>query len=199
MILFYKVLSNVLHPAILPCIGAGVYLVVLPLPLSPMQKYLIFAIVFGATFVIPLLTLFLLKAMGYVKTNNANTIQERKLPVSLMFINYLFLAQILKEIIQLRELTILAYTTALGLLVIRLLFYVNIKASLHMLGMAGLLGFTLIYGVNYGYSNGIIALQIALLGALATARLQLKAHNIRELFIGVSLGLFVPIVLNLFL
>lgn len=193
---FYKVLSLVLHPVFLPSIGAGVYLFFLPLPLYVAQKYLVFFIVLGATFVVPVLTLFLLKFTGYVKTNDAETIEERKLPVVLMIVNYLFLAVTLQEIWQLKELTILAYSTAVGLIVTSILFYTQTKVSLHMLGITGVLGFTLIYGGNYQFPSIIIALLIVFIGLLATARLQLKAHNIKEVLIGGGLGLFVPVVLN---
>ncbi|NIJ44246.1 hypothetical protein FHR24_000685 [Wenyingzhuangia heitensis] len=196
---FYKVISYILHPVFLPSIATGIYLSVLPLPLSSAQKYLVFFIVLGSTLVVPLATLFLLRLVGIVKTNQAETIQERKIPVLLMIANYLFLAYALQEIWQLRELIILAYATAVGLIVTSFMFYTKTKISLHMLGLAGLLGFTLIYGENYEYANKTIALIVALLGGLATARLQLKAHNIKEIIWGISLGLLLPIVLSYFL
>lgn len=195
MIKLYKAISVLLHPVFLPSIGAGIYLSVLPLPLSPAQKYLVFFIVLGSTLIVPLLTLFLLRVLGSVKTNQAETIQERKIPVVLMIVNYLFLGRVLQDLWQLRELTILAYATAAGLVVTSLMFYTKTKISLHMLGMAGMLGFTLVYGANYGYANKTIALLVALLGCLATARLQLKAHNVKEIVWGVSLGLITPLVL----
>ncbi|MDO6737603.1 hypothetical protein [Wenyingzhuangia sp. 2_MG-2023] len=192
----YQVLSILLHPVLLPTIAALVYLNVLPMPLSSMQKYMIFFIVIGGTFLVPLCTLLILRMMGYVKTNDAKTIEERKFPVFLMIFNYLFLGQVLQSIWQMRELTILAYATAIGLFAVGILFYAKIKVSLHMLGMTGLLGFVLVYGASYGYSNILVAFLVMLTGALATARLSLKAHNSKEIWIGASLGLMLPIVLS---
>jgi len=137
--------------------------------------------------------------MGYIKTNEVKTIDERKFPVFLMIFNYLFLGQVLHNIWQMRELTILAYATAMGLLVVVLLLYTKTKVSLHMLGMTGLLGFVLVYGASYCYSNLLIALLVMFTGALATARLYLKAHNYKEVLLGASLGLSLPIVLSFFL
>lgn len=192
----YKGISVILHPIFLPMFGAWVYLNVLPLPISSMQIYLIFFIVVGATFLVPLLTIFLLRFMGYIKSIEATTIKERKLPVVLMIVNYLFLAQMLGRIWQLRELTILAYATALGLLVTIFLFYKKIKVSLHMIGMAGLLGFTVVYGANYQYPIVMIAFLFVLTGLLATARLKLKAHDFKEIVIGTSLGVLLPILIS---
>lgn len=193
---FYKGLSVVLHPVFLPTITTIVYLLTLPQPLSNMQRWMVFFMVFGATCLIPLLTLYLLKLVGYVKTLEVETIKERKLPVIIMIVNYLFLAQVLQEIWQLRELTILVYSTAIGLIITSFLFYAKTKLSLHMLGMAGVLGCALLYGVSYQYPNKTIALLIMLLGALATARLELKAHNFKEIILGISCGLFVPFILS---
>ncbi len=199
MIKFYKTLSIVLHPIFLPSITTGIYLAVLPLPLSLMQKGMVFLMVFGATCLIPLLTLYLLKLVGYVKTFQAESIQERKLPVIIMIINYLFLAQVLQEIWQVRELTILVYSTAIGLIVTSFMFYIKTKMSLHMLGMAGVVSFSLLYGVNYEYANKTIALLVIFLGTLGTARLQLKAHDFKEIALGFSFGLLTPIVLSFIL
>ncbi len=199
MLKFYKLLSVLLHPVFIPIVATGIYLSVLPLPIVQTQKYLLFFLVTGATLLLPLLTLFLLKLTGYVKTNEATTIAERKLPVIVMVVNYLFLAITLQKVWQVRELTILAYATAINLLVTYVFFYAKIKISLHMLGMAGLLGFTLVYGINYGYSIPIIALLIILTGVLATARLFLKAHTLREVVAGTLLGVAIPMVLHLFL
>ncbi|MGY5351776.1 hypothetical protein ACXGQW_04315 [Wenyingzhuangia sp. IMCC45533] len=196
---FYKVLSVVLHPVFLPTIATLIYLLVLPQPLHFAQQSLVFAMVFGATCLVPLLTLYLLKLVGYIKTFQAESIQERKLPVVIMIVNYLFLAQVLQEIWQLRELTILAYSTAIGLIITSFLFYAKTKLSLHILGMAGIISFALLYGANYQYANKTIALLVLLLGALATARLQLKAHNFREVILGLSFGLLTPMLLSYFL
>jgi len=195
----YKAISVLLHPVFLPSITTGVYLFVLSLPLTVTQQYLIFCIVLGSTLVVPLATLFLLKLVGIVKTNEAETIAERKIPVMLMIVNYLFLGRVLQEIWQVRELMLLVYGTALGLAVTMFMFYKNTKISLHMLGMSGLLSFALIYGVNYGYANNTIALLILLLSCLATARLQLRAHNVKEVIWGTVLGLANPLILNFLL
>jgi len=199
MLKFYKVLSLILHPVFLPAMASGVYLCVLPLPLLVIQKYFVFLLVIGATLIVPLLTLFLLKKIGYVKTNHAVTIEERKIPVIVMIVNYIFLASVLQEIWQLRELVVLTYATSLCLLVTSVMFYLKTKISLHMIGMASVLGFTLVYGINYVFSTITIALLFILVGLLATARLELKAHNFKEIVLGTSLGVLLPIVLNVLL
>lgn len=196
---FYNRVSLVLHPVFLPIIAAAIYLYVLPTPLITVQKYVVLGVVAGSTFLVPLLTLYLLKRIGYVKSNEAKSIEERKIPVLIMMVNFLFLGKALQEIWQVKELTVLGYATALALLITRLGFYVQTKISLHMIGMAGLLGFTLVYGVNYSYPSITIGVLIFLTGLLATARLQLKAHTAIEVGIGTLLGVGLPILINVFL
>lgn len=193
---FYKIVSVVLHPIFLPFFGTWVYLNTLPLPMSKMQIYLIFFIVLGATFLVPLFTIFLLKFTGHVKSIQTTTANERKLPVALMIVNYLFLAVMIGRIWQVRELAILAYATSIGLMIAMFFLYKKIKVSLHMIGMAGLLGLSIVYGSIYGYPIPTISLLFVLTGLLATARLKLKAHNFKEIIMGFSLGLLLPILIN---
>lgn len=191
-----KVTSYLLHPILLPTYATLVYLQILPIPLFPIQKYMILFIVIGGSFLVPLATLIILKIIGYVKTNDAETIEERKLPVIVMVFNYIFLGQSLAKIWQIRELSILAYATALGLLISAVFLYKNIKVSLHMIGVSGTLGFFVIFGNAYNYPVLLIAILTILAGALATARLHLKAHNAKEIIIGSSIGICMPILLN---
>lgn len=193
---FYNIISSILHPVLLPLVATVFYLFKLPLFLTSPQKQMIIVMVLIATFVVPILTFLILKGVGYIKTYKAGTIEERKLPVLLMIVNYLFLAQILKEIFMLRELIILVYATAIGLIITSLMFYARIKVSLHMLGMSGLVSFVLLCGHKYLYSHWLIAVLIILMGLLATARLQLKAHTMKEVVIGTTFGLLIPGVLS---
>jgi len=148
----YKITSAVLHPIGLPFLATVIYLYKLPLLINYQQKKLVLLMVFGFTFVIPLITFLLLKWMGYIKTIKASSIAERKIPVLLMTVNYLYLGQLIKETYYLRELFILIEATAIGLLLTSILFYVRIKVSLHMLGMAGLLSFVLLCSSYYYYT-----------------------------------------------
>lgn len=191
-----KFISYLLHPVLLPTYAVLIYLQTLPIPLFKIQKYMIFFIVIGGTFFIPLITLFILKFLGYVKTNDAKTVDERKLPVLIMAFNYLFLGQSLQKIWQVRELTILAYATSISLLVTAYFLFRKTKVSLHMLGISGLLGFFLIYGNSYRYPVLFIAFLVLLTGALASARLYLNAHNYKEIIAGTLLGLSLPMLLN---
>ncbi|MGY6648898.1 hypothetical protein [Wenyingzhuangia sp. IMCC45574] len=191
-----KILSYLLHPILLPTYAVLGYLQGLPIPISEAQKFLVLFIIVGGSFLVPLLTLIVLRITGQVKSNDAKTIQERKFPVLIMIFNYLFLARVLENFWQFKELTILAYATATGLCIAWVFLYTKIKISLHMLGISSVLSFVLIYGANYEYPVFLIALIVFLSGALATARLLLKAHNYKEILIGTGVGILLPIVLS---
>ncbi len=195
----FKVLSYILHPILLPTYAVFGYLPALPVPFSVAQKLLIIYIIVGGSFFVPLLTLVVLRLTGQVKTNDAKTIEERKYPVLIMVFNYLFLARVLDSFWQLRELKILAYATAAGLMIALVFLYTKIKMSLHMLGIAGLLGFVILYGASYAYPITLVAFLVFLCGLLATARLHLKMHNNKEIVLGTLVGLCLPILLSFFL
>ena len=77
--------------------------------------------------------------------------------------------------------------------VLALLFvYLKKKISLHMIGIASLTAFTTGFYVKFQIPfTGILAFLMVLNGLVGSSRLQMKAHNINELFIGFFCG-FIP-------
>jgi hypothetical protein len=82
--------------------------------------------------------------------------------------------------------TCILYSNILALL----LAYFKIKASLHLIGISGVVGFILllsfIYQTNLLY---LIAISIFSMGWIAASRLQAKAHNAKEIAWGLFIGL----------
>lgn len=100
----------------------------------------------------------------------------------------------------LRDLGLLFYATAIGLLIIYVLFFFKIKASIHLLSLGITAGFFMVLGSNYSESYLIVIMIIFLLsGLLASARLHLKVHTNKEIYIGFFIGILSPILLNYFL
>lgn len=130
-----------------------------------------------------------LKRIKIIKTYKIETVRERKLPIALMLLLFYFLANSLDSILLLRDLSLLFYATALGLFIVYLLLYINFKTSIHLLSLGISTGFFLILTEIYNQSFlPIIIIVILLSGILAKARLQLKAHNQKEVYVGFFLG-----------
>ena len=128
--------------------------------------------------------------MGVVKSFQVESIKERKTPLFIMLIIFYVLGKLLINIPDYRELGILFYGTNISLALVYLLFFFQIKSSLHILSMSSTLGFFLLFANNYSISIlPLGSILIILTGILASARLHLKAHNQKEIYLGFFIGL----------
>jgi len=161
---------------------------------------IVLGLIFISTYVIPLIILFLLKRLKLIKSFKANTIKERKLPIVLMIFLFYLLGNTIKEIHDLRDISLLFYATTLGLLCIYILFSFQLKTSIHLLSLGITTGF--FFAISNVYSVNFIVVIISgllLSGTLASARLNLKAHTPTEVYLGFVLGFLCPIIVYLFL
>lgn len=161
---------------------------------------MVLSLVFVVTYLIPLLILILFKKLKIIKSYQTESIKERKLPVALMVFLFYLLGNTINNIGNLRDLGLLFYATAVGLFIIYVLFFFKIKASIHLLSLGIPVGFFMVLSSNYSQSYLIVLIIILLLsGLLASARLHLKAHTTKEIYIGFFLGILTPLMLNFIL
>ena len=89
------------------------------------------------------------------------------------------------------DLSLFFYGTTLALTIAYLLLYVKFKASLHMIGIGGLIGFSVFFSYEYQLNLLLpIAILFVIAGLIARSRLKLKAHEMKELYIGALIGIF---------
>ncbi|GGG94869.1 hypothetical protein GCM10011416_10380 [Polaribacter pacificus] len=186
---FYKFISVILHPIVIPTIGILLFLLLNPSPISIQRQYILISIVFFATYIIPLTSLIVLKLLGYVESYQVHSIKERKIPLFIMLVIFSILGKLFVNISDFRELGLLFYGTVAALIVVYLLFVLKIKTSLHILSMSSAIAFVLIFtSANSVSALPIIAILFVLTGILASARLHLKAHTPLEIYLGFFLG-----------
>lgn len=196
----YKIISTILHPIVIPTIGVMLYFLLIPNNFYSNQKLTILSLVFVITYLIPLLILILFKRLKLIKSYQTESIKERKLPVALMIVLFYLLGSTINNIANLRELGLLFYATSIGLFFIYILFFFKIKASIHLLSLGIPTGFFIALSSNYSQSYLIVVIIIILLaGILGSARLHLKAHTTKEIYIGFFLGILTPVILNFIL
>jgi len=187
---FHKFISVILHPIVIPTIGVLLFLTLTPDVINKQRQYLLLSIVFFATYILPIILLVILKALGVIKSFQVESINERKVPLFLMLLIFYILGWVLIKIPVFKDLGILFYGTNLALIVTYILFFFNIKTSLHIMSMSSTLGFFLIYGTLNSISILPIAIiMIVLTGLLASSRLSLKAHKPLEIYLGFFLGI----------
>ena len=194
---FYKLISTILHPIVIPTIGVMLYFLLIPNSILQHQKLTILSLVFGVSYLIPLLILILLKKTRIIKNYQPKSIEERKLPIALMTIVFYLFGNSLNSIANLRDLGLLFYATSLGLFLTYILFYFKIKASIHLLSFGISLGFFMVLSIDYAQSFTIVIMIIILLaGLLASARLHLKAHTPKDIYVGFFIGTVTPFYLQ---
>ena len=190
MLKFHKFISVILHPIVIPTIGVILFLLISPNEIKKERQYLLISIIFFSTYIVPLISLIILKTLGVIKSFQAESIQERKIPLFIMLLIFYVLGKFLINIQDFYELGMLFYGTNISLALIYLLFLFQIKSSLHVMSLSSALGFFLIYGNLHSVSVLPIAIiLIVLTGVLASSRLHLNAHNQKEIYLGFFIGL----------
>ena len=193
---FYKFISTILHPTVLPTLGVFLYFVFVSQSFEKRLQLIVLGLVFALTYVVPVLLLLFLRNFGFIKDFQVSTIKERRFPVIFMIFLLYFLGNTIIQIPTIRNLGILFYGTSLSLTCIYVLFSVKLKSSLHLVSMGNMIGFFLIMtNINSLSMLPIIILLILLSGILASSRLYLKAHTPIELLIGFSLGIVCQFIL----
>lgn len=186
---FHKFISTILHPIVIPTIGVMLYFLLIPNNFISQQKLYVLSLVFVVTYLAPLLILVVFKKLKIIKSYQTESIKERRLPIVFMIILFYLLGNTLKQITTLRDLSLLFYATSFGLGIIYFLFFFKIKASIHLLSLGISLGFFMVLSNVYSQSFIQIFIIIFLLaGLLASARLHLKAHTTKEIYLGFFVG-----------
>lgn len=179
----------------MPIAGVVIYFLTTPKFNSlDVQKRLFLSILI-LTILIPIVFFFLLKNVGFIKSLELNEIKERKLPILIyIIINIIIALRIINEdfSIELHYYFVGIIGTLVGCLA---LSFLNFKVSLHMTGISALMFF--VVGLAFHYQKNLtlwISILMFAMGATASARLYLKAHNNSEIWLGFFLGGFTQII-----
>ena len=146
---FNKLVSHILHPIVIPIIGTIIYFIILPKHTPKQMEFFVISAVFISTYIIPLLFLLTLKSSNTISGLRLENILERKFPV-LFFVSLSFLiSTLLKKISSIIELSLFFYGVTLSFIIVYLLLYAKFKASFHMIGISGLVGFFICFSFQF--------------------------------------------------
>ena len=193
---FLKSISYVFHPLLMPLFGVFFYFQISSRFFPPEIKQAKLISLIILTLILPTLLYFLLKTLNKVKTIHLETTQERILPLS---INCLIILLIISRVLtpsQIIELYYFFVGILISTMACLILAIAKFKASIHMIAVSGVFMFFIALSVHFSVNiNGILALMIAIMGAVATSRLHLKAHTYKELILGIFIGIIPQLVL----
>jgi hypothetical protein len=191
-----KSISVLFHPLIMPLLGVIFYFYKAPRYIDTIVKQEKVVKLFILTVLLPMLLFFLLRTLGKVKSIHLKTTNERILPLALnSVITLLILLKVLpsNEFI---ELYFFFVGILMSTIICLVLAFVKFKASIHMISISGIFMFFIALSIHFSINiNGTIALVSILIGAIATSRLHLNAHTVKELIMGFFVGLIPQFIL----
>ncbi|WP_299776835.1 hypothetical protein [uncultured Formosa sp.] len=186
-------ISYIFHPVFMPLIGVAFYFSKSPrfIPTALIQTKLVSISIL--TLILPILVVILLKTMGRINSVELTKAKERITPLIVFCIIILI---VIKKVITPHDDLIELYYFFVGILATTLscliLNILNFKASIHLAAISGVCMFFIGLSIHFSINMlGSIALIIFIMGAVATSRLSLNAHNYAELIIGCATG-FIP-------
>jgi len=189
MKLLLKLASYVFHPLWMPFLGSLFYFLFIPryFPEEIIKaKLLAISII---TIFIPVVFYFLLKNLGKAQNIFLENVKERRWPLFFfMLLSFMVLNQILNTY-NYPGLYYYFVGILISATITYLLTWFKAKASLHMVGISGLLmfvaGFCIYFHLYFIYT---ISFLIIAAGLTASSRLYNKAHTPWELVLGCILG-----------
>lgn len=190
-----QLISYLLHPGILPTLGAIYVLYVLPNHYDQASTIRLAGTVFVGTYAAPLLGTLMLNWTGIISSVHLVERKERIYPYiigaacMIATSNYLSRGSAPIEII-------LCVLSASVVLLVSTILLPYFKSSAHMAGISGFLALYL--GMHLRYQSGdlsMLLLLVAIASAVAWARLSLKRHTLKELLSGTILGFSVLFIL----
>lgn len=200
MIIFYKFISLIFHPIFFSTIGTLLYFVISPQYIPDKYKNIILSVIFISTFFLPLLLLYILKKLDLINSFHLKTIKERKFPVIFIIVLTFMLGKMLLGTKVVNPLALSFYGSSAALSIVFILFSFNIKTSLHTLGIGSIIGFIMLLSINYKINlTFLISILILIFGFIATSRLVLKAHQAKEVYLGLFLGVLTQFITYQFL
>lgn len=173
----------------MPVIGVVFYFSKAPrhIPVPIIKAKIISLIIL--TVILPILLYYLLKIANKVESIYLEDVKQRIIPLTVnSLIIILILIRVLPptEFIELYYFFIAIFISNLTCLILAIL---NFKASIHMIGLGGILMFFIALSIHFKINIiGSLALLFFITGAVATSRLHLHAHTKIEVLFGLLIG-----------
>lgn len=191
-----KSFSYIFHPVFMPLLGVAFYFSKAPrdIPKEIIVGKLISTSIL--TFLLPILLFFLLKTIGRAQSIFLKTTPERIIP---LFVNSVIVFLMLRKVFPAYEFIEL-YGFFVGVLISNLacliLVLLKYKASIHMIALGGVFMYFIALSIHFSKDiNWTLALMSIITGATATSRLHMGAHDMKELVVGLFVGIIPQLIM----
>jgi len=193
---FLRSISYLLHPLFMTLTAAVYFFSATPVQYPPTRvvHWLLSIIIWSLLF--PLLLNVFLKKLNAIKSIHLKTVKERFWP---LLLNSIIMSYIGFVVVTKADCVELHYFVLGSLLTIILgltLSILKIKASIHMMAVSGTFMFMILTNLHFGVAiDNLVIFFILVMGAMGSSRLHLNAHTVKELTIGLIIGVFPQILL----
>ena len=194
-----KLISLILHPIFMPLLALYLSLTILPeleFTISHNLK-LIYFIVIICTIILPLIFILILIKVGRISSMEMMHHKERVLPLFNTAVWMIFGYFLLQNFLLYTPLLMAELLGAIIIISLASVLSNFWKISLHMLGIGGILGVFIAINILYQKTNTLIIIFVLLSGALAYSRLNEKAHNKSQVYVGFLVGLLIELIVIL--
>ena len=191
-----KFISIILHPIFMPLLALYLTLINIPSVGFSINHYLpfIYGVIICSTILLPLFTIFILIKSKKVSSLEMSNHKERSLP---LFRTVLWMGlgfYILKDLLVYSPIIEAELIGAILIILFASIISKYWKISLHLLGIGGLVGVFIALQIMYGGVMNLLLLFILLSGILGVARIDQKAHNHAQVYVGFLLGVSIELV-----
>lgn len=185
-----NILSGIFHPFLITLYSfilifvSGTYITYLPNSI----KLIILIVILFNTLLIPIISLFILKRLGLIKSFYLEKHRERVVPIIITSIPYFFTLYLMARLPVPQVLLKIIESGVVVLLVAALISYWW-KISLHLMGIGGLSGFLFACAAqSYFRALPLIMIAFTVAGILASARLKNGDHKPAQVYAGYLVG-----------
>ncbi len=195
-----KIISYIFHPLFIPVYISWILVHNQPYlfdSFTPFEKTITIIRFFVLYSFFPLISVLLLKALGFIRSVYLNTQKERIIPYAICMIYYFWMWFVLKNQ---PEFPALAVLLSLAIFIASILGWmanIYLKVSMHAISMGVMVAFILSLALRQENGSGIfISVALLIAGLVCTARLIISDHTQREVYGGLLLGILSQLIAN---
>lgn len=191
--IFSGFFSYLFHPVFIPLYVAAFLGYIHPSAFSGFsdgeKRKVIFIIAYNVVF-FPLVSVLLLKAVGFIESLYLRSQKDRIIPYIASGIFFFWAYTVFKQQSQ-YPLLLTAYILGIFLASsVALIANIYFKVSMHAIGMGGLVGFFLVIaGTNSMLMTWPLSIALLLTGFVCTSRLLSRNHGQKDIYMGLLVGL----------
>lgn len=196
---FLRIGAYLLHPLLMPLLGTLLYYIVTPRYIEPGLFQSRIVAVGIITICIPVVTFFLLRNLGVIKSIHLEEVAERRMPLVIQCILLLLIIKLVFDPAGTPELYYFFVGILFSGMSALILAFLKFKVSLHQMGIAGVTMFLIALSVHFKI-NMLVWLCLFFIGNgwVASSRLHTNSHTYPELIGGFFIGLMPQLLLVTF-